>query len=40
MIYELQTRKMEIEVPYEEYTPDNSMSTELKEPPKKRLDYV
>ncbi|HET9056448.1 MAG TPA: RHS repeat-associated core domain-containing protein [Chitinophagaceae bacterium] len=35
-IYELQRRKLDIDVPYQEYTPDNSMFIEPKEPPKKK----
>ncbi|NML21270.1 hypothetical protein HHL16_10325 [Pseudoflavitalea sp. G-6-1-2] len=34
-IYELQKRNINIDVPYQEYTPDNTMFPELKEPPKK-----
>jgi RHS repeat-associated protein len=34
-IYELQRRKLNVDVPYQEYTPDNSMFPILKEPPKK-----
>ena len=33
-IYELQKRNLNIDVPYKEYTPDNSMFPQLKEPPK------
>jgi RHS repeat-associated protein len=34
-LYELQRRKLNVDVPYEEYTPDKSMFPDLKEPPKK-----
>lgn len=35
-IYELQKRGLgNIQIPYQEYTPDNSMFPQLKEPPKK-----
>lgn len=33
-IYKLQTRNFNRNVPYKEYTPDNSMFPQLKEPPK------
>lgn len=35
-IYEMQRRKLDVDVPYQEYTPDNSMFPNLKEPPKKQ----
>jgi RHS repeat-associated protein len=35
-IYELQRRKLDVDVPYQEYIPDNSMFPKLKEPPKKQ----
>jgi RHS repeat-associated protein len=34
-IFELQRRKLNVDVPYQEYIPDNSMFPKLKEPPKK-----
>lgn len=33
-IYELQKRNLNVDVPYQEYTPDNSVFPNLKEPPK------
>jgi len=35
-IYEIQRRKLDIEIPYQTYIPDNSMFIQLKEPPPKK----